>query len=146
YDFRIMHDCLSQFEALFHPSRIGIDFAIPLLAHADKVEHLMRPLARHLKWQPAQLRAVGHILAAHHPWNVAILLRRIANALADFTALAPDLPSQQLSRAGSDWLQLEQTLHEGALACAIGTQQPDSSGRYLQIDAIQCSLLAKKFG
>src|ERR1051326_404504 len=72
-DLWIMHNRLGQLHPLFHAGRIGIDLAVTLLAHSNKIEHLMRALPRRVKRQAAQPRAIRHILATDHARNVAIL-------------------------------------------------------------------------
>ena len=87
----------------------------------------MRALAGRLEGQAGQLRAIGDIFAAGHAGDMAILLRGVADALADLAALAADLAAQQPGRAGGDGLKLEQALHEGGFARAVGTEQPDGA-------------------
>ncbi len=142
-DLRVVNNRLSQLQPLLHPGRVGIDLAITLLAHADEVEHLVRALAGDLKGQPAQLRAIGDVLAPRHARDMAILLRSITDALADIAAFMSDFAAKQLGRAGSDRLKLEQAFHERALSCPVRAEQPDRSRRELQIHSIQCPLPPK---
>ena len=90
-----MNNRLRQLQPLLHPRRIRVNLPIALLAHADEIEHLMRSLPGGLERQPAQLRAVSHVFAAHHPRDVAILLWRVAHSLANVPALMSNLAPQQ---------------------------------------------------
>ena len=48
-NFRVMHNGLGEFHPLLHARGIGVDLAITLLAHADKIKHLMSALSGVLK-------------------------------------------------------------------------------------------------
>ena len=127
-NLRVVDDRLGQLEPLLHPGRVGVDLPVALLAHANKIEQLMRPLPRGLERKPAQLRAIGHVLAADHAGDVAILFRRVAHPLADLAALAAHFATEQLGRAGADGLKLKQAFHEGALPAPLGPSSPIAPG------------------
>jgi hypothetical protein len=91
------------------------------------------------------MERVGDILAAGHAGDVAILFGSIADAFAYLAAFASDLAPEQFGGAGSDGLKLEQALHEGALAGAVGAQQPDRPRRDRQVHPIQRALRPEDF-
>src|SRR5436190_3065026 len=139
-DLGVMHNGLRQLHPLFHASRVGIDFSVALLAHSDKIKHLMSALTSRLKWQSTKLGAIGDIFAADHSRDMTILLRSVADTLANFPSLSAHLAPQQLCRARTDRQKLQQAFHESAFARAVGPQQPNRSARHLQIDTVEGAL------
>jgi hypothetical protein len=144
-DFRIMHNGLRQLEPLLHAGRVSVNLAVTLLAHPDEIEHFMRALPRRLKGQPGQLRAIGDIFAAGHAGDVAILFRRVTDALANLPSFAPHLASEQFGRAGRDGLQLQEAFHEGAFARAVGPSRPMAPGETLRLTLSKARCRPKTF-
>ena len=89
----------ASLSALLHAGRVGVNFPVTLLAHADEIEHLMGALPGGLEGQTAQLGAISDIFAAGHAGDVAILFRGIADAFADLAAFASDLAARAIWRS-----------------------------------------------
>ena len=67
------------------------------------------------------------MLTPDHAWNVAILLGCITDAGADVAARTGNVAAQKPGLTGSGLEELQQALHEGALAGTIGAQKADGT-------------------
>ena len=80
---RVVHQGLGQLDALLHARRVGLDVAVPGLAEADVVEHLVGALHRVHRRQARELAAVGHERHGVHARDVRVDLGHVAEARAD---------------------------------------------------------------
>ena len=92
----IVDERLRQLDALLHARRVRLDVAVPRLAQADVVEHLVRALHRVGARQAGQLAAVGDEAHRVHAGDVSVALRHVAEPrahlerpLGDVQARAP---------------------------------------------------------
>ena len=88
---RVVHQRLGQLDSLFHARRIGLDVAIPCLAEADVVEHLVRPLHGVGRRQARELPAIPDERDGVHARNVRVGLRHVPDPRADVLRLLGDI-------------------------------------------------------
>ena len=80
---RVVDERLGELHALLHARRVAADRAIPLLVEPDVAEHLGSPLAGGGPRQAGHLGEVRHDIGRRHVRRQAVVLRHVADELAD---------------------------------------------------------------
>ena len=115
----IVDERLRQLDALLHARRVRLDVAVPRLAEADVVQHLVRALHRVGLRQPRELAAVGDERHGVHAGNVPVVLRHVAEPRAHLERPLRDVKPEHLELARRGRNEAEQRLEHRALAGAV---------------------------
>ncbi len=87
--FWTVRQCLRQLDELLHAQRVSADLAVAHFTKPDVKQRLMRSLQRLARGQSGQLRHVAHESHSGHVADEGVVLRHVADALADLRPVEP---------------------------------------------------------
>ena len=134
---RVVDERLGQLDPLLHAGRIAADRPVALLVQADVAQHLGGPLAGSGPWQAGHLRHVPDEVGRRRLGREAVVLRHVADELADLRAVGADVEVHDLRRAGGRLEEPEQELEHRALAGAVGADEADDPGLELEGQGVE---------
>ena len=119
-----MDQRLRELHALLHAGRVAVDRLVALLLEAGVVQRRVRALHRLGARQARQLAGVGAQLDRAHPGEERLLLRHVADAIADLRRRASRASSPSTRASPSYGMRPSRHLSSVDLPAPLGPSRP----------------------
>jgi hypothetical protein len=136
-ELRVVNQRLRQLDPLLHAGGVAADGPVTLLVEPHVAQHLRGPLPRRGGGEAGHAAHVGHELGGGGIGREAVVLGQVAHELADLRPLARDVQAHYRCGPRRRVDEAQQDLEQGALAGAVGADQPDDAGLHLEVQRVE---------